>query len=319
MPHPLGMNHRGSSGRARRSPGHHEAATATHPLPDRRCDGRDLRIASQPCRPSGRMGRSRQSASREARVGRTGTVQRPRGGRFSPSPLTGQVISRRRLFDRLAARSTVVVLGPAGYGKSLLLSSWLAEAPPDGVVAWLSLDPSDQDPGLLAADLLTALRTPWSGKLGESLERLEEPPLFADHLAFIEALHQTLFDEDAVLTLVLDDVQHLSGSPRALELVDHFIAWAPPSTRVVLASRSMPHLRLQRLRLEGRLELVERHRPGLHARGDRHGRRGLGAGAGTGCRRRAARAEPGLAGSDPLGGAGRALRRPYRPAPAPPR
>ncbi|HSF97151.1 MAG TPA: LuxR C-terminal-related transcriptional regulator [Ornithinibacter sp.] len=167
------------------------------------------------------------------------------------------MISRHRLFDRLTARSTVVVVGAAGYGKSLLLSSWLAEAPPDGVVAWLTLDPSDQDPGRLAADLLTALRTPWSGSLGDSLERLEDPPLFADRLAFVDELHQTLVDEGQVLTLVLDDVQHLAAAPRALELVDHFIAWAPPSTRVVLAARSMPHLRLQRLRLEGRLELVE--------------------------------------------------------------
>ena len=184
-------------------------------------------------------------------------MHRPRGGRFAPPPVTDLVISRRRLFDRLAARSTVVVVGPAGYGKSLLLSSWLAEAPPEGVVAWLTLDPSDQDPGRLAADLLTALRTPWAGSLADSLERLEDPPLFADRLAFIDALHQALFDGDQVLTLVLDDVQHLTGAPRALELVDHFIAWAPPSTRVVLASRSMPHLRLQRLRLDGRLELVE--------------------------------------------------------------
>ncbi len=87
-------------------------------------------------------------------------MHRPRGGRFSPALLTGQVISRRRLFDRLAAGSTVVVLGPAGYGKSLLLSSWLAEARPDGVVAWLTLDPADRDPGRLAADLLRALRSP---------------------------------------------------------------------------------------------------------------------------------------------------------------
>ncbi len=184
-------------------------------------------------------------------------MHRSRGGRFAPSPLTETVISRSRLIDRLAARATVVVLGPAGYGKSLLLSSWLAQATPDGVVAWLTLDSSDQDPGRLAADLLLALQTPWAGSLGGSLEHLEDPPLFADHLAFIEALHQTLLDEDVVLTLVLDDVHHLNTSPRALELVDHFIAWAPPSTRVVLASRSMPHLRLQRLRLAGRLELVE--------------------------------------------------------------
>ena len=184
-------------------------------------------------------------------------MHRPPAARFAPSPLTEHVISRSRLFDRLAARATVVVLGPAGYGKSLLLSSWLAQATPDGVIGWLTLDSSDQDPGRLAADLLMALRNPWAGSLGGSLARLEEPPLFADPLAFVDAVHETLVDEDAALTLVLDDAHHLNASTRALELLDHFMAWAPPSTRVVLASRSMPHLRLQRLRLAGRLELVE--------------------------------------------------------------
>ena len=79
-------------------------------------------------------------------MGRTGTVQRPRGGRFAPPPLTDLVVVRRRLFDRLALPSTVLVLGPAGYGKSLLLSSGLAENPPGGTVAWLTLDASDRDP-----------------------------------------------------------------------------------------------------------------------------------------------------------------------------
>ncbi|WP_141845355.1 LuxR C-terminal-related transcriptional regulator [Humibacillus xanthopallidus] len=166
------------------------------------------------------------------------------------------MVRRRRLFDRLAARSAVLVLGPAGYGKSVLLASWLAEARPEGAVVWLTLDPSDRDPGRLAADLLTAMRTPGAGHLATLLERLEDPPLFADHLAFVDTLQQTLVDEEVALTLVLDDLHHLVGSPRALELVDHFMAWAPPSCRVLLASRSMPQLRLQKLRLDGRLELV---------------------------------------------------------------
>ena len=151
----------------------------------------------------------------------------------------------------------MAVVGPAGYGKSLLISSWLAEAPPPGAVAWLTVDPSDADPGRLAADLLAALRSPCAGSLGPAIGGLQAPPAFADHLAFVDALHQALLEDDAALTLVLDDVQNISGSPRALAMVDRFLAWAPPATRVVLASRSMPHLRLQRLRLEDRLELVE--------------------------------------------------------------
>jgi hypothetical protein len=35
-----------------------------------------------------------------------------------------EVISRRTLFDRRKARSTVVVVGSAGYGQSVLLSHW---------------------------------------------------------------------------------------------------------------------------------------------------------------------------------------------------
>jgi LuxR family maltose regulon positive regulatory protein len=171
--------------------------------------------------------------------------------------MTGQVISRRRLFERLAARPTVVVVGAAGYGKSLLIASWLTEAQPRGAVAWLTLDPSDGDPGRLAADLLSALRSPCAGSLGPAIGGLEAPPAFADHLAFVDALHQALLEDEVALTLVLDDVQHISGSSRAQEMVDRFMAWAPPSTRVILASRSMPHLRLQRLRLEDRLELVD--------------------------------------------------------------
>ena len=178
------------------------------------------------------------------------------GRRFAPPPVTAQIIRRERLYDRLAVRPAALVLGSAGYGKSMLLASWLDAMPPAGVVAWLALGASHQDAGRLAADLLAALRTPVAGSLGGSLGALEAPPAFADHLAFIDSIHQGLFDAEIPLTLVLDDVQHLAGSARALAVVDHFIAWAPPSTRVVLASRSMPGLRLQRLRLEDRLEFI---------------------------------------------------------------
>ena len=178
------------------------------------------------------------------------------GGRYAPPPCSAQVIPRDRLFARLAARPTVVVMGTAGYGKSMLISSWLVQSPPEGAVAWLTLDPSDCDPGRLAADLLAALQTTASGRLGESFRNLEAPPVFADRFSFVDSIHEALFDAEVPLTLVLDDVHQVSTSSSALELLDHFMLWAPSFTRVILASRSIPGLRLQRLRLEDRLELV---------------------------------------------------------------
>ena len=180
-----------------------------------------------------------------------------KGGRYAPPPCSAQVIARDRLFARLETKPTVVLTGTAGYGKSVLISSWLDQSPPEGAVAWLTLDPSDCDPGRLAADLLTALQTTAAGPLRKWLQNLEAPPGFADRFSFVDSIHEALFGADVPLTLVLDDVHQIARSPGALEMLDYFMLWAPSSTRVVLAARSMPGLRLQRLRLEDRVEIVD--------------------------------------------------------------
>lgn len=77
-----------------------------------------------------------------------------------------------------------------------------------------------------------------------------------NRLPFVDSLQEAVFGADVPLTLVLDDVQSISRSSSALEMVDRLTLWAPPSTRVVLAARAMPRLRLQRLRLEDRLAVV---------------------------------------------------------------
>jgi LuxR family maltose regulon positive regulatory protein len=179
-----------------------------------------------------------------------------RTGRLAPPLPPPGTVARRRLFDRLEARPVVVVTGTAGYGKSSLVSSWLAQSPPVGAVAWLTLGAGDQDALRLSAELLAALRSSQSESLTAALRTLRAPPLHSDPLAFVDSIHEALYDSDVPLTLVLDDVQQLSTSPRALELVDQFLQWAPSSTRVILVGRTVPPLRLQRLRLDDRLELV---------------------------------------------------------------
>jgi LuxR family maltose regulon positive regulatory protein len=62
-------------------------------------------------------------------------------------PVRPTLMSRPRLYDRLAptnANRLVLVSAPPGYGKTTLISSWLAEnrCP----ACWLSLDESDNDP-----------------------------------------------------------------------------------------------------------------------------------------------------------------------------
>src|SRR6516164_4092486 len=68
--------------------------------------------------------------------------------KFRPTTLPTTLVTRPELHDRLttgAGRRLTVVVGAAGAGKSVLLSSWAAARPP-GVTSWLSCERADADP-----------------------------------------------------------------------------------------------------------------------------------------------------------------------------
>jgi LuxR family maltose regulon positive regulatory protein len=71
-------------------------------------------------------------------------------------------IARPRLTQRLdrgAEVALTLVSAPAGFGKTTLLTEWLAAAPAAGrPVAWLSLDERGNDPALFWTYLVAALQ-----------------------------------------------------------------------------------------------------------------------------------------------------------------
>src|SRR5215217_2647325 len=78
---------------------------------------------------------------------------------YIPSPRP-QVVCRSRLVERLHAglhRKLTLISAPAGFGKTTLVSEWVAgfERPS----AWLSLDEGDNDPTRFLAYLVAALQT----------------------------------------------------------------------------------------------------------------------------------------------------------------
>ena len=61
-------------------------------------------------------------------------------------PARPELVSRPRLIERLNAglhRKLTLVSAPAGFGKTTLLSEWVAGYGPRTRVAWLSLNESD--------------------------------------------------------------------------------------------------------------------------------------------------------------------------------
>ena len=79
-------------------------------------------------------------------------------------PPTPTLVPRTRLVKRLEVgtrRKLTLVSAPAGFGKTTLVSSWVAavQANSGQRVAWLSLDDKDNDPARFITYLVAALRT----------------------------------------------------------------------------------------------------------------------------------------------------------------
>src|SRR5947209_9123187 len=94
--------------------------------------------------------------------------------------LRPNVVSRPRLLERLNEglhRNLTLIAAPAGFGKTTLVSEWVAfiERP----TAWLSLDEGDNDPARFVAYLVAALQT-IAANIGEGvlgvLQSSQSPP-----------------------------------------------------------------------------------------------------------------------------------------------
>src|ERR671937_2733524 len=88
------------------------------------------------------------------------------------------LVPRPRLTERLnhgTESKLTLVSAPAGFGKTTLLAEWLADT---RAAAWLSLDPSDNQPAVFWTYLIAALQTvvPGLGALPLPLLQSPQPP-----------------------------------------------------------------------------------------------------------------------------------------------
>ncbi len=180
---------------------------------------------------------------------------------YVPRPRHG-LVSRLRLSERLdrgTASRLMLVSAPAGFGKTTLLTEWLAAgpaAPADKrLAAWLSLDMGDNDPASFWAYVIAALRTVASG-IGESALALLRAPQPPPVEAVLTALLNDLAAIAGDIVLVLDDY-HVIDTPAVQDgmafLVDHL----PPGLHVVIASRADPALQLAALSMQGRDDVAD--------------------------------------------------------------
>jgi LuxR family transcriptional regulator, maltose regulon positive regulatory protein len=167
-------------------------------------------------------------------------------------------VRRVSLIERLARRKScpiVSVVAPPGYGKTTLLSQW-AERNGQSF-AWVSVDEGDNDPKVLLTYVAEALDAvdPIDGRVFDALAS----PVSSVPGSVVPRLGSAFSAMTSPVVLVLDDVHvlHNRECRAALSvLADH----VPAGSRLALAGRAGPPLRVARLRAEGRiLEIGPEH------------------------------------------------------------
>ncbi len=163
-----------------------------------------------------------------------------------------RIVTRARLIEQLnegLEHRLTLISAPAGFGKTTLVSEWLAglEQP----AAWLSLDEGDNDPARFLSYFVAALQTInediAQGILGV-LQSPQAPP--------VEPILTTLLNEIAAIPhpfiLVLEDY-HVVDTKPVDDVIAFLLGHMPPQMHLVITTREDPQLPLARYRARGQL------------------------------------------------------------------
>lgn len=196
----------------------------------------------------------------------------PRPAGFMPEPAAALALNQTKFHPLLSSQGgvprelllhtlehksdvrLVLLLAPAGYGKSTLMGQFMQRIlQQGGGASWLRLDESDNDPARLMCYLFGALREWMQAALGPS----EVNTLLSadDWMSWLERIGP----DGPAHTLFLDEFENISAAP-ALRVAKLLIDRLPRSVRLVISSRDKPALGLERYRVRGELqELTARH------------------------------------------------------------
>ncbi len=172
---------------------------------------------------------------------------------YAPPPRT-RLVFRPRLIEQLneglrSSHRLTLISAPAGFGKTTLVSEWVASH--DRPTAWLSLDEGDNDSIRFLTYLVAALQTIAPNVGADVLSALQfpQPPP-------IEAMLTTLLNGITTIPdnfiLVLDDY-HLTDSKAVDNALTFLVEHQPPQMYLAITTREDPNLPLARLRVRNQL------------------------------------------------------------------
>ena len=180
--------------------------------------------------------------------------------KISPPRDSARWIRRPRLLSRLgvpaSSRVSLVHAGP-GFGKTSLLAQWQHDLARAGIaVAWLSVDPQDDDVHLFIAYVAAAINRACPEVGRDVIDLITRSGQLAPPAALLITLSNQIADLKSPLVLIVDDF-HFLRSEQILDWISEFAARAPDNLSIAVAARTFPSQRLSRLRAAGEIEEVD--------------------------------------------------------------
>jgi LuxR family maltose regulon positive regulatory protein len=167
-------------------------------------------------------------------------------------PPRSKIVLRPRLITRLnegLQRKLILISAPAGFGKTTLVSAWLAGC--QRPAAWLSLDEGDNDIASFLAYIVSALQT-IKANIGAGALAILQSPQLPQLESILTALLNDITTIPDHFALVLDDY-HVLDSKAVDEALSFLLKHLPPQMHLVITTREDPHLSLVRLRARDQL------------------------------------------------------------------
>ncbi|MBK7712341.1 MAG: hypothetical protein IPJ37_16320 [Bacteroidales bacterium] len=162
------------------------------------------------------------------------------------------IVHRSGLSENLnvgLSRKLILVSAPAGFGKTTMVSDWIAQTKIPA--AWLSLDSGDNDPAVFLSYIISGIQSIHSG-FGHGAQVLLNSPNAPSVESIITLLINEILNIPRNFILVLDDF-HLINSSEVLKLVAYLLEHIPGNIHIVILTRSDPALSVSRLRSQHQL------------------------------------------------------------------
>ena len=172
--------------------------------------------------------------------------------KLHPSRVPHGPILRPQLFELLDAGkddALTLISAPPGYGKSVLLTTWLAERKPS--FGLISLGDGDNDPKVFLQYFIAAIQKQHPDACHQIAQALNNPqPLDLSNLVIY--LTEELIAYEKPILLILDDF-HLIRNKEIQDFVTALVNNPPPMFRLIILTRRDPPLPLNSLRSQGKL------------------------------------------------------------------